>query len=227
MGPFFSGKRSMAAQFSPFQLFGMTPQFDIDENHLEKAYQAAMLKVHPDRFADRSAVERRVAEQWSARINEAHNTLKNPVLRAGWLCETAGFPIRAETNTAMPMDFLLKQMQWRRINEAHNTLKNPVLRAGWLCETAGFPIRAETNTAMPMDFLLKQMQWREALEEAEGNPESIASIRQRTESEKAEILANIATLIDQDKNWTRAVDLTRQLMFVNRFLDEVERVQKK
>ena len=170
----------MAAQFSPFQLFGMTPQFDIDENHLEKAYQAAMLKVHPDRFADRSAVERRVAEQWSARINEAHNTLKNPVLRAGWLCETAGFPIRAETNTAMPMDFLLKQMQWR-----------------------------------------------EALEEAEGNPESIALIRQRTESEKAEILANIATLIDQDKNWTRAVDLTRQLMFVNRFLDEVERVQKK
>ncbi|EJX04697.1 Co-chaperone Hsc20 [gut metagenome] len=170
----------MAAQFSPYQLFGLAPTFAIDENHLEKAYQTAMLKVHPDRFADRSAAERRVAEQWSARINEAHDILKNPVRRAAWLCEAAGFPIRAETDTKMPMDFLLKQMQWR-----------------------------------------------EALEAAEGQVEAVNAIRATTEHDKAEILAKITTLIDQDKNWTRAVDLTRQLMFVNRFLEEVERVQKK
>ncbi len=170
----------MAAQFSPFQLFGMKPAFEIDETRLEAAYQAAMMKVHPDRFADRSAAERRVAEQWSARINEAHETLKNPVQRASWLCESAGFPIGAETNTAMPMDFLMKQMQWR-----------------------------------------------EALEAAEGNPEAITAIRQSTEAEKADIIAGLARNIDEEKNWAGAVDLTRRLMFVNRFLEEVERVEKK
>ena len=67
------------AQMSPFQLFGMKPAFMIDEAKLEAAYQAAMMKVHPDRFADRPAAERRVAEQWSTRINEAFKLLKNPV----------------------------------------------------------------------------------------------------------------------------------------------------
>lgn len=170
----------MAAQFSPFQLFGMKPAFVIDEKRLEAAYQAAMMKVHPDRFADRSAAERRVAEQWSARINEAHDTLKNAVLRASWLCEAAGQPIGAETNTAMPMDFLMKQMQWR-----------------------------------------------EALEAAEGDAGAVARIRETTEGEKAEITAGMARAIDEEKNWAVAVDLTRRLMFVNRFLEEVERIEKK
>ena len=170
----------MAAQFSPFQLFGMKPGFVIDEKRLESAYQAAMMKVHPDRFADRSAAERRVAEQWSARINEAHDTLKNAVLRASWLCEDAGHPIGAETNTAMPMDFLMKQMQWR-----------------------------------------------EALEAAQGDAQAVADIRRSTEAEKADIAAGMARAIDEEKNWAVAVDLTRRLMFVNRFLEEVERVEKK
>lgn len=87
------------AQMSPFQLFGMKPAFMIDEAKLEAAYQAAMMKVHPDRFADRPAAERRVAEQWSTRINEAFKLLKSPVKRAAWLCENAGRPIEAETNT--------------------------------------------------------------------------------------------------------------------------------
>lgn len=106
------------AQMSPFQLFGLKPAFVIDEARLDAAYQAAMLKVHPDRFADRPAAERRVAEQWSTRINEAHQLLKSPVTRAAWLCESAGHPLEAETNTAMPVDFLMTQIAWREALEA-------------------------------------------------------------------------------------------------------------
>ena len=51
------------AQMSPFQLFGMKPAFMIDEAKLEAAYQAAMMKVHPDRFADRPPAERRVSDR--------------------------------------------------------------------------------------------------------------------------------------------------------------------
>ena len=117
------------AQMSPFQLFGMKPAFMIDEAKLEAAYQAAMMKVHPDRFADRPAAERRVAEQWSTRINEAFKLLKNPVKRAAWLCENAGRPIEAETNTRMPADFLMTQIMWREALESGDAGAADAVRA--------------------------------------------------------------------------------------------------
>jgi molecular chaperone HscB len=44
----------------------------------------------------------RVAMQWSVRINEAYQRLKDPLRRAAYLCELRGAPIQAESNTAMP-----------------------------------------------------------------------------------------------------------------------------
>ena len=51
--------------------------------------------------------------QWSVRINEAYQRLKDPLKRAAYLCELNGAPIDAENNTAMPADFLMQQMDWR------------------------------------------------------------------------------------------------------------------
>lgn len=101
------------AQQTLFSYFGLSPRFRIDLDRLEAAHLAAIKKVHPDLFAQRPAAERRVAEQWSTRLNEAYQTLKDPVRRATYLCESAGWDVGAEKNTAMPMDFLLLQMRWR------------------------------------------------------------------------------------------------------------------
>ena len=92
------------AQLTPFELFGLPAAFKVDGEALRAAHERAILQVHPDRFAGRPAAERRVAEQWASRINEAYATLKDPVKRAVWLCEAAGRPVGAETNTRMPMD---------------------------------------------------------------------------------------------------------------------------
>lgn len=68
--------------------------------------------MHPDRFATRSAAEKRVAMQWSSQANEAYRILKDPMSRARYLCELGGIDLQTETNTAMSPDFLLRQMSW-------------------------------------------------------------------------------------------------------------------
>jgi molecular chaperone HscB len=69
--------------------------------------------VHPDRFAGADPAARRAAMQSAVRVNEAYERLADPLKRAAYLCETAGVPIRAEDNTAMPGEFLRQQMAWR------------------------------------------------------------------------------------------------------------------
>ena len=96
-----------------FALFDLPPRFALDEASLEQAYRRVQSQVHPDRFAAAGAAERRVAMQWAARANEAFRTLRSPVARAAYLCEQHGQPIEAESNTAMPAEFLMHQMQWR------------------------------------------------------------------------------------------------------------------
>ena len=100
-----------------FSLFGLAPVFSLDLTKLDAAHKEVMAHVHPDRFASGTAAERRVAMQWSARANEAHRTLRDDGRRAAHLCELHGVAIDAETNTAMPPDFLVQQMQWREALE--------------------------------------------------------------------------------------------------------------
>jgi molecular chaperone HscB len=105
-----------------FALFGLPARFAVDEAQLEQAYRRVQEQVHPDRFATAGAAERRVAMQWAARANEALRTLRSPVTRAAYLCERHGTPIEAESNTAMPAEFLHQQMQWREeLEEARDT----------------------------------------------------------------------------------------------------------
>jgi molecular chaperone HscB len=96
-----------------FALFDLPARFALDEASLERAYRRVQAQVHPDRFAAAGAAERRVAMQWAALANEAFRTLRSPVARAAYLCERHGQPIGAESNTAMPAEFLMQQMQWR------------------------------------------------------------------------------------------------------------------
>jgi molecular chaperone HscB len=62
--------------------------------------------------------------QWSVRINEAYQRLKDPVQRAAYLCELNGATIKAESNTAMPAAFLMQQMELREALEDARTEEN-------------------------------------------------------------------------------------------------------
>lgn len=107
-----------------FELFHLPQRFAIDAEALDKAYREVQNHVHPDRFAHASDAEKRVAMQWATRANEAYQTLKNPFKRAAYLCELNGVDLQVESNTAMPGDFLMQQMEWREALEDAKSLKD-------------------------------------------------------------------------------------------------------
>ena len=96
-----------------FTLLGLPRRFALERAALDTRWKDLLREAHPDKFAVQGAAAQRVALQWSVRINEAYQRLKDPVRRAAYLCELGGVSIDAERNTAMPADFLMQQMQWR------------------------------------------------------------------------------------------------------------------
>jgi molecular chaperone HscB len=96
-----------------FELLGLPARYAVDQARLEKAYRDLQSQVHPDRFAASTDADRRVAMQWATRANEAYRTLRDPLERARYLLRLKGFDTEEESNTAMPADFLMQQMEWR------------------------------------------------------------------------------------------------------------------
>jgi molecular chaperone HscB len=96
-----------------FVLFDLPMSQALDRGTLDARWKALQAEVHPDRFASEGAAAQRVAMQWAIRVNEAYQRLKDPLRRAGVLCELHGQPIEADSNTAMPAAFLMQQMSWR------------------------------------------------------------------------------------------------------------------
>jgi len=119
-------------QRNHFELLGLPLAYSVDPARLESGYRALQSQVHPDRFAAATEAERRVAMQWATRANEAYRTLRDPVGRARYLLSLKGFDTGEETNTSMPPDFLMQQMEWREaVAEAagaHDTSRLQSLR---------------------------------------------------------------------------------------------------
>lgn len=96
-----------------FELFGLTPQFNLDLTKLESNYRRIQSASHPDRFVTASSAEKLRSMQTATLANEAYQTLKNPANRAQYLLALQGIDAINETNTAMPAAFLMQQMEWR------------------------------------------------------------------------------------------------------------------
>ncbi len=122
-----------------FTLFALPRQQGLDAARLEELYRDLQARVHPDKHAHLSPAEQRQAMQRATRVNEAYLTLKDPLRRARYLLELAGHDAGLETNTAMPAEFLMAQMELREavaeakeagdidaLDARHRTLKKAV-----------------------------------------------------------------------------------------------------
>jgi len=96
-----------------FALFGLPARYRFDPAELDAAYRKLQTEVHPDRFASAGDDERRLALQSSSHVNEAYRALRSPVERANYLLRLRGIDALAETDTALPPEFLEQQLECR------------------------------------------------------------------------------------------------------------------
>lgn len=100
-----------------FELFGLPVDYVVDTDHLSAHYRELQKAVHPDRYANSTEQERRLSMQGAVRINEAHETLKDPILRARYLLELNGIDMGEGQETTRDTVFLMEQMELRETLE--------------------------------------------------------------------------------------------------------------
>ena len=96
-----------------FELFSIPAQFDVDLTLINTRYLELQKILHPDRHASLGAQEQLIAVQKTAELNDAFETLKQPLKRAEYILAEKNIDIRAEQQTLQDPEFLMQQMELR------------------------------------------------------------------------------------------------------------------
>ena len=96
-----------------FELFGLPVSYTIDDTALRERYRELQRTVHPDRYANASQQEQRVAMQGSTFINDAFETLKDPLKRAQYMLRLLGVDVDSDNETTKDTAFLMEQLELR------------------------------------------------------------------------------------------------------------------
>ena len=96
-----------------FELFDLETSFFVDDEALNKAYQAQVTRFHPDNFATKSQAEKLQALQSTSLLNSAYTVLKTPLNRASYLLNLEGLDPFDEKDTNMDANFLVSQIELR------------------------------------------------------------------------------------------------------------------
>lgn len=107
-----------------FEIFSLPVGWEVDFQQLDIKFRALQKALHPDRYADKSDFEKRLAVQTAATINQAYETIKNPLSRAQYLLELEDLDASQETHITSDGQFLMDQMLLREalseIRESEN-----------------------------------------------------------------------------------------------------------
>ncbi|RCK24748.1 molecular chaperone DnaJ [Thalassospira lucentensis MCCC 1A00383 = DSM 14000] len=111
-------------QLDHFKRFGLERSFVVDIDGVEATYLKQQQKLHPDRFASKSPREQALSSQQAASLNEAFETLKNPVARAHYMLRLAGVePEGGGGHTVNDPELLMEAMEMREaLDDADNRM---------------------------------------------------------------------------------------------------------
>lgn len=85
-----------------FRVFGIPTAFDVDAADLERRYKEMTKVLHPDRFARADPQARRASLERSVQLNEAWQTLKDPIRRAEYLLSLHGIDVGEVSGVGRP-----------------------------------------------------------------------------------------------------------------------------
>ena len=96
-----------------FELFGLNPVFDLEHSRLHAEQQRLQAIYHPDRHVNASDRDKRVSVQVASWVNQAYETLQDPVKRSRYLLEINGVDIPDDSTTTSDAEFLMEQIELR------------------------------------------------------------------------------------------------------------------
>jgi molecular chaperone HscB len=151
-----------------FEIFSLPPHLVLDLPVLEKSFYALSRRLHPDRFAAKSADEQAAALVDSSRLNDAYRTLKDPIARTEYLLKLEGVEMEEQSKAAteaaratgmakkqiVPEDLLQEAFELNmQLEEMRMARKmgddDPQLRKDLLAAKAGFDAKmAETQAEL-------------------------------------------------------------------------------
>jgi len=89
-----------------FQRLGLARDFALDGDELSRRYLALQSRLHPDRFASKTARERAASLAQATALNDAYRTLRDPVSRVEYLLRLEGVRKDGEVKQQAPADLL-------------------------------------------------------------------------------------------------------------------------
>jgi len=120
-------KAEVALDKNYFELFNLAPSFSIAMDALGQSFKSLQAQVHPDRFANATEAEKRFSVQLSSHINQAYQTLRNPLERAKYLLHLLrGEQQPVQNQTIRDPAFLMQQMELREALEEVDNATDPV-----------------------------------------------------------------------------------------------------
>ena len=153
---------------SYFELLKQPLSFAIDLAQLHENQQKLQAKFHPDRFVTASDQEKRLSVQQASWVNEAYQTLANPVKRARYMLEVSGLDMKDESQTTSDIEFLMEQIALREqmeevrdkqdpLEECDNIIKHLKLRSKEIC--SDFSDKFESGDLENAKLVSRKMQF--------------------------------------------------------------------
>lgn len=125
-----------------FDLFDIDVGFNIEKSTLHARQQQLQAKFHPDRFVTGSDHEKRLSVQQASWVNEAYQTLIDPVKRSRYLLKLSGVEVNDESETTSDTAFLMEQIELREELDACRSHPDPLEQ----CDAIELKLKSKLQT---------------------------------------------------------------------------------
>jgi len=139
--------KSLMLDFSKnhFELFGLPVSYRVDGTLLAERYHALQHALHPDHYVAAGDRERRLSMQASTRVNEAFQTVKEPLARARYLLSLYTGDWGDEQASTQDTAFLMEQLELREALAQAKDRPDPVTAVGEILDHLVDHARVLTN----------------------------------------------------------------------------------